>query len=104
MVTLSRDAKEEVIIPKLNQSIKIGKIEYIVKSQGESHWFLLNSHGSNDAIFITLGISNKEEWCRDHDIEVTGFGVFPYMSQKDLGKAIVLLRRAYIAKYAVVPR
>lgn len=104
MVTLSRDAREEVIIPKLNQSIKIGKINYIVKSQGENHWFLQNNNGSNDAIFITLGINNKEEWCREHDIEVIGFGVFPYMSQKDLGKAIVLLRRAYITKYAVVPQ
>lgn len=103
MVTLSRDAKEEVITPKENQCIKIGKIEYIVKNQGENHWFLLNSRGSNDAIFITLGINNKEGWCREHDIEVTGFGVFPYMSQKDLGKAIILLRRAYNAKYAAVP-
>lgn len=95
MIYLGKRIIEAIPLLGMDEDIDIGKYRCRAKCTGyrSGAWFLYVNGFSNDQIFRDLNI-NKVQFCKKHNLKILeADGVFPYLSQTDLSKAVYLLKR-----------
>lgn len=99
MIHLGKAQDMPVPLVSSGETVKLGPYLYIVSCDNEN-WYLNLRGQSNSKIFDILDIENPYKWCVEHHIQPTRTGgVFPWLSRRDISKAIILLRKEYDIKY-----
>ena len=95
MISLGKRTFEVIPLLGMDEDIDIGKYRCTAKCTRYTSgaWFLYIHGFSNDQIFRDLNI-NKVQFCKKYNLKILiTDGVFPYLSQEDLSKAVYLLKR-----------
>ena len=102
MISLGKRITEVIPLLGINEVIDIGKYRCKATCTGarDNAWFLYVHGFPNDQIFRDLNI-DKFKFCIKYNLKILrADGVFPYLSQEDLSKAVYLLKRMVNEKTA----